>query len=56
MVQFQTTHVRASTSTGKTGKQKRDGYAAGSVPSAMIGTKTGQPYSGPNMARVKRGA
>lgn len=49
-----TKHVKASSSTGKTGTIKRDGYAAGPVPSGQVGTKNGKPYSGPNKVDAGR--
>lgn len=49
---------RVSSITGKTGSKKKDGYAAGSVPSSMLGTKAGkvegEGYSGPNVTRATR--
>jgi hypothetical protein len=49
-------HVKVTgQSTGRTGTMKKDGYAAGKVPVAMIGTKPGKTslvdYSGPPVAQ-----
>lgn len=49
-------HVKAS-GPGSTGKVKKDGYAAGPVPTGQVGTKTGKTphagYSGPSVAQAK---
>lgn len=56
MGEIRSVHQKVSSSTGKTGTKKRDGYAAGRVPESMIGTKVGKTpgkgYSGPNVAQV----
>jgi hypothetical protein len=49
--------TRVSKSTGENAPIKKDGYAKGSVPKSMIGSKEGitnkKGYSGPNVQRGK---
>lgn len=58
MPPFQTKMTKASSSTGRNAPQKKDGYAAGDVPDAMIGAKPGKVegagYSGPNVTKASR--
>lgn len=55
MAELQAKHVKAS-GPGTKGELKKDGYAAGSVPISMRGSKPGKTskvgYTGPNVARA----
>lgn len=56
MAELNAKHVR--TSRGSTPSVKKDGYADGTVPPSMRGTKPGKSrtagYSGPNIAKASR--
>ena len=51
--------TKKASGSGSTLSFKKDGYAKGSVPDSMIGTKSGvdasHPYTGPNVAMQERG-
>ncbi len=58
MPKFQSKFVKVSSSTGKTGTVKKDGYAAGGPPECVQASKPGltdfAPYSGPSVAKPSR--
>lgn len=60
MTAINSKHQKVSDSSGEAPSgPKKDGYASGSVPKQMIGTKVGvtnnKGYSGPNVATASRG-